>query len=156
MASYSFTKTRSPVLGICILTLTTLYRHSFNLNAVTVYTTLVSGGRLSTGRYTGTINRFFDGLAGRDNANVYLPFPGQPDTSYEARAEVDHPAIDSGHVSVGVEHYCPPVRCCRVTSWSGRPSKTSEGKYRCCFPHSGQVTIIDWNGNSFTAEGTAR
>src|ERR1019366_5687568 len=32
MASYSsFTKTGSPVLGICILTLTTLYRQSFSL-----------------------------------------------------------------------------------------------------------------------------
>jgi hypothetical protein len=44
MASYSsFTKTRSPVLGICILTLTTLYKKSFSLNALAVYTTLVSG-----------------------------------------------------------------------------------------------------------------
>src|ERR1017187_9513230 len=48
------------------------------------------------------------------------------------------------------------ARCWRVTSWSGRPRETSDGKYRCCFPHSGQVTIIDWNGNSFTPEETAR
>jgi hypothetical protein len=51
MASYSsFTKTRSPVLGICILTLTTLYRQSFSLNALAVYTTLVS--EVSLGRGT--------------------------------------------------------------------------------------------------------
>jgi hypothetical protein len=43
MAAYSFTKTRSPVLGICILTLTTLYKKSFNLNVLAVHTTLVSG-----------------------------------------------------------------------------------------------------------------
>jgi hypothetical protein len=56
MASYSsFTKTRSPVLGICILTLTTLYKKSFSLNALPVYTTLVSGGGLPSGQYTGTI-----------------------------------------------------------------------------------------------------
>jgi hypothetical protein len=50
----------------------------------------------------------------------------------------------------------PPSRCWRVTNWSGRPRKTSDGRYRCCFPHNGQVTIIDWNGNSFTPEETGR
>jgi len=34
---------RRAILGICILTLTTLYRQSFNLNVLAVYTTLVSG-----------------------------------------------------------------------------------------------------------------
>jgi hypothetical protein len=48
----------------------------------------------------------------------------------QARPQVHHPQVDYGHLSVRVEHHRPPARCCRVTSWSGRPRKTSESKYR--------------------------
>ena len=61
----------------------------------------------------------------------------------EARAEVDHPPVDFRHTGVRVEHHRPPARCWRVTSWSGFPRKTSEGKYRRSSPQRGQVTSIE-------------
>lgn len=47
------------------------------------------------------------------------------------------------------------ARACLATKWLGRPRNTSEGKYRRCSLHNGQVTAIDLNGNSFTPEGTS-
>jgi hypothetical protein len=39
-----------------------------------------------------------------------LQLPSQSDTGNQARTEVDHPSVDSRHVSVGVEHQRPPTR----------------------------------------------
>ena len=35
--------------------------------------------------------------------------------------------------------YRPPTRCCRVTSWSGRPRKTSEGQVPTQFAAEGTL-----------------
>ena len=48
------------------------------------------------------------------------------------------------------------ARCFFATSSFGRPSMTSEGRYRRCFPHNWQVTSMEWNGNSLAPEGTSR
>jgi hypothetical protein len=37
----------------------------------------------------------------------------------------------------------PPSRCWRVTNWSGRPRKTSDGRYRRCSPQGGHSTVMD-------------
>src|SRR5271157_4065880 len=53
--------------------------------------------------------------------------------------------------------YRPPVRrCWRMTSGSGRPRKTSEGRYRRSSPHKGHSTATDWKGNSSRPDGTSR
>jgi hypothetical protein len=52
--------------------------------------------------------------------------------------------------------YRPPGRCWRTTSWSGRPRKTSEGRYRRNSPQRGHSTVMDWKGNSLTPVGTSR
>jgi hypothetical protein len=69
---------------------------------------------------------------------------------------VHHPPVDPGHSCVRVEHHRPPVRRWRFTSPSGRPRKTSEGRYRRNSPQMGHSTVIDWNGNSSRPEGTSR
>ena len=60
------------------------------------------------------------------------------------------------HTGVRVEHHRPPVRCWWVTSWSGRPRNTSEGRYRRNSPQRGHSTATDWKGNSSRPEGTSR
>ena len=87
---------------------------------------------------------------------LHLPFPCLTNPGNEARAEVDHAPIDSGHVSIRVEHHRLHARCWRVTSWSGRPRKTSVGRYRRNSPQRGHSTVMDWNGNSLTPDGTSR
>jgi len=37
----------------------------------------------------------------------------------------------------------PPPRSWRTTSWSGRPRKISEGRYRRCSPRRGHSTAMD-------------
>ena len=95
-------------------------------------------------------------LPGRHHPHIHLPLPCQPDTGDETRNEVDHPPTESRHTGVRVEHHFFTARCWRVTSWSGRPRKTSEGKYRRNSPQRGHLTVIDWNGNSLTPDGMSR
>jgi hypothetical protein len=54
--------------------------------------------------FVGEVDRLLDGATGRRHADVDLGFPRQPDAGDEAGPEVDHSAVDSRHVSVGVEH----------------------------------------------------
>src|ERR1035441_3551624 len=65
------------------------------------------------------------------------------DTCNQARTEVNHTSVDSRHVCVRVEHHRLPARCWFTTSWSGRPRKSSEGKYRRNSPHRGHATVMD-------------
>ena len=59
----------------------------------------------------GKVNRFLNGLPRGYHPHIHLPLPSQPNTSYEARTEVDHPPIDSGHVRVRVEHHLLIALC---------------------------------------------
>ena len=43
-------------------------------------------------------------LPGWYDSHVYLFLPGQPYPRNEARPQIDHPSIDSRHVSVRIEH----------------------------------------------------
>ena len=75
--------------------------------------------------------------------HIHLPLPCKPNPGDKASAEEDHGAVDSRHSSVRVKHHRPPARCWRVTSWSGRPRKTSEGRYRRSSPQRGHATVMD-------------
>ena len=50
-------------------------------------------------------------LPGRHHPHIHLPLPCQPDTGDEARSQIHHSPVDSGHVSVGVEHHFFTARC---------------------------------------------
>jgi hypothetical protein len=50
------------------------------------------------------VDRFLDCLADGHDAHMHLAFARQPNSGNEARAEIDHSAIDAGDVGVRVEH----------------------------------------------------
>src|ERR1039457_6952266 len=94
--------------------------------------------------------------ASRDARDVALPLSGQPQPCNNASPEINEGAVQPRHSCVGVEHHFLTVRCWRLTSASGRPRKTSDGRYRRSSPQSGHSTVMDWNGNSLTPDGMSR
>jgi hypothetical protein len=71
---------RRAILGICILTFTTLYRQSFNLNVFAVYNTLVSGVPLAERTANDDRSKGCHGVGLRIHPSV----PARASTSYES------------------------------------------------------------------------